>query len=61
MTTKSRDYPTRISLEFMGKVGKIVLDQIRAIDRTRLIKKLGNIEESKAYDVLDVLQELFAY
>jgi mRNA interferase MazF len=60
MTTKGREYPTRVACEFMGKTGQIVLDQIRTIDKTRLVKKLGAITESEAEEVLDVLQELFA-
>ena len=44
MTTKAKKYPTRITVEFDGKKGQIALDQMRTIDKLRLIKKLGNIE-----------------
>lgn len=60
MTTKGRDYPTRISCEIMNKARQIVLDQIRTIDKARLIKKLGSISRSEAENVLDVLQDLIA-
>jgi mRNA interferase MazF len=60
MTTKSRDYPTRVSVEFLDKTGQIVLDQIRTIDKSRLIKKLGRISESETKAVLNILQKLFA-
>ena len=42
MTTKSHDYPSRISIKFMKKEGWIMLDQIRCIDKSRLVKKLRN-------------------
>ncbi len=60
MTTKGRHYPTRVPVEFLGKQGHIVLDQIRTIDKTRLIKKMGSISHHEAQTVLDVLQRLFA-
>ena len=44
MTTKSHNYPTRVSVKFENKEGWIVLDQIRTVDRVRLIKKLGKIK-----------------
>lgn len=60
MTTKGRDYPTRISCEFQGKAGQIVLDQIRTVDKTRLVKKLGTIQAEEQQATLTVLQEMFA-
>lgn len=59
MTTKTREYPTRVSVNFADKQGEIVLDQIRTVDRLRLIKKLGTISEHEAVAVLNVLQKLF--
>ena len=59
MTTKSRDYPSRVSCNFQGKRGQIVLDQIRTVDKSRLVKRLGKIDKSTAEEVLDILQELF--
>ncbi len=43
MTTKGQPYPTRVTCKFQGKEGQIVLDQIRTVDRTRLVKQLGQI------------------
>ena len=60
MTSQGRDYPTRVSLEFQGKQGQIVLDQIRTVDKTRLVKKLGKIGESASEKVLQLLAEMFA-
>lgn len=61
MTTKGFDYPCRVSCMFMGKKGLILLDQIRAIDKSRLVKKLGSIEPSTQVQLCTYLQELFAY
>jgi len=60
MTTQGQRYPTRISCRFQAKDGQIVLDQIRTVDRSRLVKKLGKIDGKSAARVLEVLQELFA-
>jgi mRNA interferase MazF len=60
MTTKGRDYPTRIPCEFHGKSGQVVLDQLRTVDKTRLVKRLGQIDAKAANAVLETLAELFA-
>ncbi len=60
MTTKTREYPTRVPVNFAGKQGEIVLDQIRTVDRLRLIKKLGTVSEFESTAVLNCLQRLFA-
>jgi mRNA interferase MazF len=60
MTTAGKDYPTRIKCKFKKKKGQIVLDQIRTIDKTRLIKKLGKIDPETQIEVISVLQKLFA-
>jgi mRNA interferase MazF len=60
MTTAGKDYPTRISCKFKKKKGQIVLDQIRTIDKTRFIKKLGSINPETQLEVISVLQRLFA-
>ncbi len=59
MTTKGRAYPTRIACSFQGKKGQIVLDQIRTVDKVRLVKHLGRISEKAQDEVVEVLQELF--
>lgn len=60
MTTKTRMYPTRVACRFEDKDAYIVLDQIRTVDKRRLIKQLGRIETRTQRQVLDVLAELFA-
>jgi mRNA interferase MazF len=60
MTTKGRDYPTRIRCQFGGKKGQIVLDQIRTVDKIRLVKKLGKINISTQKGVLEILMDMFA-
>lgn len=59
MTTKGRGYPTRVPCRFGGKTGQIVLDQIRTVDQSRLVKKLGRIDVATSKRVLDVLQDMF--
>jgi mRNA interferase MazF len=60
MTTKGRPYPTRVDCTFEGKDGQIVLDQIRTVDRARLIERLGSIDAACQEGVLTGLAELFA-
>lgn len=60
MTTKDRGYPTRVSCEFNRKEGQIVLDQIRTVDKRRLVRRLGRISRSEEREVLSVLQKMFA-
>jgi mRNA interferase MazF len=59
MTTKGRAYPTRVPCRFQGKEGQIVLDQIRTVDKQRLIKRLGRISPTAQKEVLATLAELF--
>jgi mRNA interferase MazF len=60
MTTKGRPYPSRVACTFQGKRGQVVLDQIRTVDKTRLVRRLGTISASVQHKVLDSLQEMFA-
>ncbi len=60
MTTKGKQYPTRVVSQFQGKNGQIVLDQIRTVDKNRLIKKLGRINPDEQKTLLDILAEMFA-
>ena len=60
MTTKGRLYPTRVACTFQGKDGQIVLDQIRTVDKVRLVHKLGQIKKATQGEVLVVLAEMFA-
>lgn len=60
MTTKGREYPTRVTCSFNGKEGQVVLDQIRTVDKSRLVHKLGEIDPKTKADVLSVIAEIFA-
>lgn len=60
MTTKGKSYPTRVECQFEGQPGQIVLDQIRTVDKSRLVKKLGKISDDTQCEVLAVLSEMFA-
>jgi mRNA interferase MazF len=59
MTTKGRPYPTRVACAFQGKEGQVVLDQIRTVDRSRLVRRLGRISDSTQREVLATLAEMF--
>jgi mRNA interferase MazF len=60
MTTKGTSYPTRVACRFQGKQGQIVLDQIRTVDKSRLVRRLGKIDRQAQTEVLSVLGEMFA-
>jgi mRNA interferase MazF len=60
MTTQGRPYPTRVQCQFQGKDGQIVLDQLRTVDKVRLVKRLGRINATTQQEVLSVLVEMFA-
>jgi mRNA interferase MazF len=59
MTTKGQSYATRVSCRFQGKDGQVALDQIRTVDRSRLITPLGRINAQTGTAVLEVLREMF--
>ena len=59
MTTRTHGYPTRVACRFRGKSGEIALDQIRAVDRSRLVRRLGRINPAACEAVLAVLAEMF--
>jgi mRNA interferase MazF len=58
MTTKSHSYPTRVSVEFHGKNGWVVLDQLRTVDQSRLVRKLGTVRKKEIEKIKSVLQEM---
>lgn len=59
MTTGGHAYPFRVPCRFASKPGHIVLDQIRTVDRDRLIRKLGHLSRATTTRSLRVLQEMF--
>jgi mRNA interferase MazF len=60
MTTVVRSYPTRVPIRFKGRDGQIVLDQLRAIDRQRLVRKLGIVAPGTAQAASAILIEMFS-
>jgi mRNA interferase MazF len=60
LTTRSRPYPTRVPCRFGRREGQVVLDQLRTVDHSRLIKRLGRIEDQTMAAVLAILVEMFA-
>ncbi|MCG9479570.1 MAG: type II toxin-antitoxin system PemK/MazF family toxin [Actinomycetia bacterium] len=58
MTTKSRQYPTRIKINFKKKTGWIVLDQIRTVDKIRLKEKAGQLNDREIVEIKRVLKEM---
>lgn len=60
MTTKGQAYPTRIECEFAGKSGQVVLDQLRAVDKRRLVKRLGQVDRNTHQAVIIKLAAMFA-
>jgi mRNA interferase MazF len=60
MTMTSRPYPTRVPVRFQGKSGQAALDQLRAVDRHRLVRKLGTVSTAVAQQAATVLLEMFS-
>jgi mRNA interferase MazF len=60
MTSKGRAYPSRVECSFEGVSGEVALDQIRSVDKRRIIKVLGSIDKRTQTKVLDILAEMFA-
>lgn len=59
MTSKGFELPFRVKINFQGKNGLVVLDQIRAVDKSRLIKKIGSIDTEKRLEISNILVEMF--
>jgi mRNA interferase MazF len=60
MTTTLRPYPTRVPVRFRGKSGQAAMDQLRAVDRHRLVRKLGTVSPAVAQQAAAVLLEMFS-
>ncbi|HCU17788.1 MAG TPA: growth inhibitor PemK [Bacteroidales bacterium] len=59
MTTSSKNYPTRVEIKHDNKIGWIVLDQIRTIDKQRIVKDLGKLSRHEIKEVKAILKETF--
>jgi mRNA interferase MazF len=60
MTTGARPAPYRVPITFQGKRGLILLDQLRTLDKARLVKRLGNISSATLASALETLQKVFS-
>ena len=61
MTSTIKPYPTRLNCHFKGKNGQLVVDQIRCVDKTRLIEKLGILDTKTCKDISMLIIETFKY
>lgn len=59
MTTSSKKYPTRVEIRHDNKIGWVVLDQIRTIDKQRIIKELGKLSKSEIQAIKGILKETY--
>ncbi|MFB6320817.1 type II toxin-antitoxin system PemK/MazF family toxin [Saccharicrinis sp. FJH54] len=59
MTTSSKNYPTRIEVKHDSKIGWIVLDQIRTIDKQRIVKPLGRLSKPEIKELKAIIKETF--
>lgn len=60
LTSTIRNYPTRVRVRFQGRTGEIAVDQMRALDKRRLVKKLGTISPDAQRKLLNLLLEFFS-
>jgi mRNA interferase MazF len=60
LTSKLKNYPTRVPCKVEGKQGQIVLDQIRTVDKSRLVKKIDTLNKTTQRKVLNILKEKFS-
>lgn len=61
MTSKGFDFVFRPKIDFKEREGLVLLDQIRTVDKTRLIQKIGKVEEEKAEEISSILVEMFTF
>ena len=60
LTSTIKNYPTRFLITFQNKRGSVVLDQIRTVDKSRLIKKLGTVTNQEYQSIAKILVEMFS-
>jgi mRNA interferase MazF len=61
MTTSKKMYKSRVNIKFQGKDNQIDLDQVRAVDKQRLLKQIGKITEKDSHSVCNTLIQMFTY
>jgi mRNA interferase MazF len=60
MASKGHRYPTRVPCRFEGKNGQVILDEIRTVDKVRLVKRMGRLDRQTQKALLATLAEMFA-
>lgn len=61
LTHSIKNYPSRVDCNFKSEAGQIVLDQIRAVDKSRLTKKIGRVDAETSKNVCTILQVMFQF
>jgi mRNA interferase MazF len=61
LTSKGFEFLFRVKMSFQNRDGLVLLDQIRAVDKSRLVKKIGTVEEERAKDISAILVEMFEF
>ena len=61
LSSKGFDFIFRPKIQFQEKEGLVLLDQIRAVDKSRLVKRLGNVSEEKTREISETLVEMFSF
>nr|WP_201338164.1 MULTISPECIES: type II toxin-antitoxin system PemK/MazF family toxin [unclassified Nitratiruptor] len=61
LTSKGFEFIFRPKIKFQNKEGLVLLDQIRTVDKSRLVKKVGKVDQTKAKEIADTLVEMFSY
>jgi len=61
LTSKGFEFIFRPKIQFQNKDGLVLLDQIRTVDKSRLVKKIGKVDENKEKEIADILVEMFSY
>ncbi len=61
LTSKGFEFLFRVKISFQNRDGLVLLDQIRAVDKSRLVKKIGTVEEERAKDISAILVEMFEF
>lgn len=59
LTSKLKDFPSRVNCTFQNKHGQIVIDQIRTVDKIRLVKKLGTIDDATSKKIYEMIKIYF--
>ncbi|KAA9356271.1 type II toxin-antitoxin system PemK/MazF family toxin [Larkinella humicola] len=61
LTSTQKRYPTRVNCQFSGQAGQVALDQIRTVDKVRLVKHIGRLDDAVCHQVCQTLVALFTY